>query len=551
MTSSSSTRLPAWRALEAHRPHVATANLRELFAGDPDRFRRFSLQTCDLLLDYSKNRISEETLALLLELAGQAGVEAWRDKMYAGEPINTSEGRAALHVALRHPADRPFPSPQHNVMPSVMEVRAAMRRLSQALVEGRWTGASGKPIGAVVHIGIGGSHLGPAMATRALAARRIGPPVHFVSNLDSAHLVGTLESLNPETTLFIIASKSFGTPECLANAASARAWLLEGRGSGDDAVARHFVAVTAEPERAVAFGIPRDNVLELWDWVGGRYSLWSAVGLPVAFSVGMDAFEELLAGAHEMDRHFREAPLEQNMPVVLGLLGIWYRNFLGAANRAVLPYDYALRDLPAHLQQLEMESTGKRVGRDGEPLGHVTCPVVWGAPGNDAQHAFYQLLHQGTELVPCDFIVAASSQKPLPGHEDGVLANALAQSEALMVGQDANRVREQLTARGLGGAALEAAIPHRLLPGNQPSNTLMYERLTPRRLGTLIALYEHRTFVQSVCWEVNAFDQWGVELGKVLAERLLGELADGADTGEHDASTAGLLAHARRLKGLE
>ena len=548
MTSPVPNHLPAWQALQAHQIQVAPLRLRDLFAGDADRFQRFSLQACDLFLDYSKNRITGDTMALLAELARQTEVEAWRDRMFAGDMVNGSEQRAALHVALRAPAGQPFPAPDRDVMPAVEAARRRMREVSDALRQGRWTGYSGKAISAVVHIGIGGSHLGPEMAVRALTGPGASAPlVRFVSSVDGASLVGALDGLDAETTLFIVASKTFSTAETVENAASARAWLLERGGFPADATRSHFVAVTANAAGARDFGIQDANILPLWDWVGGRFSLCSAIGLPVAVATGMDAFEELLAGAHDMDRHFQSAPLAENMPVVLALIGIWYRNFFAAASRAVLPYDYGLRGFPAYLQQLEMESAGKHVGRGGEALDFATCPVVWGAPGNDAQHSFFQLLHQGSELVPCDFLVSVRGASGLDAHDDALLANAFAQAEALMMGRDASETRAHLESEGLGRAARQALLAQCVFVGNQPSNTLIYECLTPRRLGALIALYEHRLFVQSVCWGVNAFDQWGVELGKELTRSLLTELGGGA-SGNHDASTAGLLAHARRLK---
>jgi glucose-6-phosphate isomerase len=540
--------LPAWQALQAHQTRVAPLHLRELFAADSDRARRFSLQACDLFLDYSKNRITEESMALLVELARQARVEERRDAMYAGDIVNASEQRAALHVALRHPGDTPFPDARSDVMPEVRGARGQMRAISEAIRDGTRTGHSGRPIENVVHIGIGGSHLGAEMAVGALAPLRSGRPgLRFVSGVDAANLLTALDGLDAETTLFIVASKTFSTAESMANAASAVDWLRERTGFPPEAVASHFVAVTANAEGARAFGITAENILPVWDWVGGRFSLCSAMGLPVAVAAGMDAFDEMLAGAHAMDRHFLEASLESNMPVVLGLLGVWYRNFFAAATRAVLPYGYALRAFPAYLQQLEMESAGKHVGAGGEELGLVTCPVVWGASGNDAQHSFFQLLHQGSELVPCDFIVPARGAPAMPAHDDALLANALAQAEALMLGRDAGDTRRRLEAAGLAPEAVKALLPHCVFAGNQPSNTLLYECLTPRCLGALVALYEHRLFVQSVCWGVNAFDQWGVELGKELAQTILAELRDGAG-GSHDASTAGLLERARRAR---
>jgi glucose-6-phosphate isomerase len=549
--------LPAWRALQAHHARLAPLHLRDLFADDARRFQRFSLQACDLFLDYSKNRLTGETLGLLAELARQCEVEAWRERMIAGDRVNASEQRAALHMALRVPAGEVFPSPAGDVVPAVQAARRRMREMSESLRHGRWKGHTGKAISEVVHVGIGGSRLGPEMAVAALAnsansanpapAGPRVPRLRFVSSVSADDLSEALGGLDPETTLFIVVSKSFTTSETMMNASSARAWLLEQGTLSAEAIARHFVAITANAAGAADFGIPESNQLPMWDWVGGRFSVCSSVSLAVAISAGMDGFDELLAGAHDMDRHFLDAPLLENMPIILGLIGVWYRNFFAAPSRAVLPYDYALRGLPAYLQQLEMESAGKQTGRDGEPLDFATCPVVWGASGDDAQHSFFQLLHQGSELVPCDFLVPVRSHAGLAGHDDELLANALAQSEALMRGRDAAETRAYLEARDIGGEALRALLPQCIFKGNQPSNTLLYERLTARRLGALIALYEHRLFVQSVCWGVNAFDQWGVEFGKELARDLRAELGGGA-RGGHDASTAGLLARALGLK---
>ena len=548
MKSPAPNQLPAWHALAAHHAKMAPLHLRDLFADEKDRFRRLSLHACDLFLDYSKNRVSGDTMALLVELARQTGVEDWRDRMFAGDAVNASERRAALHVALRHPGGTPFPDAHSDVMRSVEAARRQMREISEGVRCRTRLGYSGKPIESVVHIGIGGSHLGPEMASRALVdAPSRQPTVRFVSNFDASNLLGAVDGLDAETSLFIVASKTFTTPETMANAASAVEWLLQRGAFPPEAVASHFIAVTANAEGARQFGIPENGIVPIWDWVGGRFSICSAVALPVAVAAGMDAFDEMLAGAHAMDEHFLNAPLAENMPVVLGLLGVWYRNFFAAATRAVLPYDYRLRGFPAYLQQLEMESTGKHVGRDGKELGFATCPVVWGASGNDAQHSFFQLLHQGNALVPCDFLVPVSGAQYHPSHDDALLANALAQSEALMLGRDAGETRAHLEAKGLDAQALEALVPHCVFAGNQPSNTVLYESLTPRRLGALIALYEHRLFVESVCWGVNAFDQWGVELGKELAKNILAELGDGGSTC-HDASTAGLLEMARRLK---
>ena len=540
--------LPAWRALREHQARLAPMHMRALFAADADRFRRFSIAACDLFLDYSKNRIDADTLDLLVALAREVRLEEWRERLFSGEVVNVSEQRAALHVALRHPGGEAFPRPDDDVMPAVEGARRRMGEIAGALRNGTRRGHSGKAIESVVHIGIGGSHLGPQMAVEAMAPPRgRSPLLRFVSSVDAQGLRAALEGLDAERTLFLVASKTFTTGETMANAESAREWLLGQTGFPEAAVAAHFVAITADAGKARRFGVAADAILPIWEWVGGRFSICSAVGLPAAVAAGMDAFEAFLAGARAMDRHFREAPLDENMPVVLGLLGVWYRNFFAAPTRAVLPYDYRLRSLPAYLQQLEMESTGKRVGRDGHTLGFDTCPVVWGGPGNDAQHSFFQMLHQGTALVPCDILAPAAGEPAAPGHDDALLGNALAQGEALMRGRDEAETRAQLEAEGLSGAALEARLPHCVFPGNQPSNTLLYRHLTPRHLGALVALFEHRLFVESVCWGVNAFDQWGVELGKALARTLTAELA-GGPAAPHDASTEGLLETARRLR---
>jgi glucose-6-phosphate isomerase len=538
----------AWAALREHHRAVAGLHLRELFARDPGRFDRLSAQACGLLVDYSKHRVTDETLVRLRGLADAMDLRGWTRRMFDGEPINATEGRAVLHVALRNRSNRPMRVAGEDVMPAVNAVLARMRRLADDVGGGRWLGHTGKPVRSVVNIGIGGSDLGPAMVATALAAHvRPGLTGYFVSNLDGTHLAEILAGLDPETTLFVVESKTFTTQETLTNARSARRWLVERLGD-ERAVARHFVAVSTSAERVREFGIDTDNMFGFWDWVGGRYSVWSAIGLPVALLLGMDGFEDLLAGAHAMDEHFREAPWEANLPVTLGLLGIWYTSLFEAHTHAVLPYDFALRLLPAYLQQLEMESNGKRVSREGQPVVGHTCPVVWGAPGNNGQHAFYQLMHQGTRLVPADFVVAAESQHELPGHQSAVLANALAQTEALMRGRTAEEARAELAAAGLSGEALEAAVPHRVLPGNQPTTTILYRRLTPRVLGALVALYEHKVFVQSVCWGVNAFDQWGVELGKQLARVIQPELEGDRDGSGHDGSTSGLIRAVRALR---
>ena len=507
--------------------------MRALFEEDPERFSRFSLKLGDLLLDYSKNRVTAETMSLLTDLARAADVEGWRRRMFAGERINSTEDRAALHVALRNRSGRPMAVDGVDAMPAVEAVLSRMRAFADALGDGVWKGATGAPISHIVNIGIGGSHLGPAMVVEALTPYhkpRLG--VHFVSNVDGTHIAETLKDLEAATTLFIVASKTFTTVETVANARTARAWLAGAL--GEAAVGRHFAAVTAEAGAAADFGVEAKLVFELWDWVGGRTSLWSAAGLSIAVAVGMDRFEELLDGAHAMDEHFLSAPLEANMPVVLALLGVWYIDFFGAECHAVVPYDQYLRRLPAHLQQLDMESSGKSVTRDGAPAAHATGPVVFGAPGTDGQHAFFQLLHQGTRLIPADFIAAALSHNPVDDHHALLLANFFAQSAALMTGTSATE---------------EARLAsHKASAGNRPSNSILVRRFDARTLGMLIALYEHKVFVQGVIWGINSFDQWGVELGKKLAGTILPELEDGQPVRSHDSSTDGLINYFKDLK---
>ena len=518
--------------------------MRQMFRDDPARFGKFSLRLGDLLLDYSKNRISDETVTLLLALAEQAGLSAAIERMFGGEKINFTERRAALHTALRNRSGRPVQAGGKDVMFDVCRVLEQMRRFSEAVRSGGHRGHTGKRITDIVNIGIGGSDLGPQMACEAL--RPYGSEslrAHFVSNVDGTHLAETLKGLDAETTLFIVSSKTFTTQETLTNARSARTWLVE-KLCDESAVANHFAAVSTNLKATGEFGISPNNVFEFWDWVGGRYSLWSAIGLPIALYIGMDRFEELLDGAHAMDEHFRSAPLDRNMPVLLGLLGVWYGNFFGAASNAVLPYDQYLHRFPAYLQQLEMESNGKRVDRDGNTVDYDTGMVLWGEPGTNGQHAFYQLLHQGTRLVPADFLAPLHSHNPIGEHHAILLANCFAQTEALMIGKTEAEARTELEAQGLNGEALEALLPHKVFPGNRPTNTLLFERLDPHTLGMLIALYEHKVFVQGVVWNINSFDQWGVELGKQLAGRILPELR-GAATAAHDASTAGLIDYFR------
>jgi len=507
------TQSPAWKALQTHHAEIAGLQLRQLFARAPERAQKFRLQAGALLLDYSKHRATETTLALLLDLARQADVEGWRARMFAGQPINNSEGRAVLHVALRA-GQNAFPA-GGDVMPLVRDAQQAMRAFSDAVRSRRLLGHSGKPMRRVINIGIGGSDLGPRMLTQALWRHADAPQsVHFVANADPDDLAHVLAQAEPETTLFIVASKTFTTGETLGNARLARSWLLAVL-KDKAAVNSHFAAATANVKAAAEFGIAPDRCFPLWDWVGGRYSVWSTVGLPLAIAIGMDRFEQLLAGARAMDEHFLAAPLEANMPVLLALLGIWYANFFGARTHAVLPYAEALRELPAYLQQLEMESNGKGVDREGQRVDYATAPVIWGSVGTNSQHAFHQLLHQGTQLVPCDFLVPVESTA-------AAAENALAQAAALMAGRD-------------------AAEPHRRFDGNRPSSTILFKTIDPHTMGQLLALYEHKVFVQGVIWNINSFDQWGVELGKEIA-RTLAQPAAAAAAAGMDASTRALLA---------
>lgn len=530
-----------WLALLRHKDEMKDLPMRDLFRDNPDRFEQMSLRDCGLFLDYSKNRITRETMMLLLELAVSADLSGWIRRMFSGDRINITERRSVLHVALRNRSNRPIYVDAEDVMPAVNAELAKMEQFSNAVRSGGWCGFTGKPVRDVVNIGIGGSNLGPLMVCDALQHYQ-SPDlrVHFVSNVDGTHLVETVKGLDPETTLFIIASKTFTTQETLTNAVSAREWLVEALGD-EAAVAKHFVAVSTNTEKVAEFGIDTDNMFRFWDWVGGRYSLWSVIGLPIAIAIGMDRFYQLLDGAHEMDEHFLNADLSENMPVILALLGIWYANFFNAKTHAVLPYDQYLRHLPAYLQQADMESNGKRVTRFGRPVGYSTGPVVWGAAGTDGQHAFYQLIHQGTQLIPADFIAPINSHNEQADHHYKLLANCFAQTEALMCGKSRDEVAEELEQSDLEVEQVVNLLPHKVFPGNRPTNTILLDKLTPTRLGSLIALYEHKIFVQGIIWRVNSFDQWGVELGKQLAGVILPELQGEVEVGEHDSSTRGLI----------
>ncbi|MGK5497619.1 glucose-6-phosphate isomerase [Streptomyces sp. URMC 125] len=539
-------RMPQWQALARHREELGEVHLRDLFAADPGRAERYTVRVGDLCLDYSKNLVTDETLRLLRELAGAAGVAGLRDAMFRGERINTTEDRAVLHTALRAPRDAVVEVDGENVVPAVHAVLDRMSAFAEAVRSGKWAGHTGRPVRAVVNIGIGGSDLGPAMAYEALRAytdRKLD--VRFVSNVDGSDLHEALQGLDPAETLFVVASKTFTTIETITNATSAKDWLLGGLGAGKEAVAKHFVALSTNAEAVEAFGIDTTNMFEFWDWVGGRYSYDSAIGLSLMIAIGPDRFREMLDGFRTVDEHFRTAPPEENAPLLLGLLGIWYGSFFDAQSHAVLPYSHYLSKFTAYLQQLDMESNGKSVDRRGEPVAWQTGPVVWGTPGTNGQHAYFQLLHQGTRLVPADLIGFA---RPVPGlspelagQHDLLMANLFAQGQALAFGKTAEEVRAE-------GVA-EEQVPHRTFRGNRPTTTILASGLTPSVLGQLVALYEHKVFVQGAVWDIDSFDQWGVELGKVLAKRVEPALTEGAEVEGLDASTAALVARYRDLRG--
>ncbi|MDT8364200.1 MAG: glucose-6-phosphate isomerase [Nitrosomonas sp.] len=537
------TESPAWLALAAHQPKMASQHLYSLFEQDPQRFVKFSRKFGTVFLDFSKQPLDEKTIEHLLALARQQNLQDWIRRMFAGDKVNTTENRAALHIALR--ANTPVYFEGADVMPGINAVLQQMARFVAAVHDHSHRGFSDMPITNVVNIGIGGSDLGPAMVTEALQPYCLPQlKVHFVSNIDGAQLANILRNLDPATTLFVIASKTFTTQETLTNAHSARTWFLE-NGGNEAGISRHFVAVSTNIAAVRQFGIAAENMFIFWDWVGGRYSLWSAIGLPIALAIGMDNFRALLAGARAMDQHFLNTPLEDNLPVLLGLIGIWQINFFQAASHVILPYDQSLGRFPAYLQQLEMESCGKRVTRDGEVVDYSTGVIVWGEPGTNGQHAFYQLLHQGTQVFNADFLAPCNSQHSLPHHHEMLLANFFAQTEALMRGKNAQVVRAELAAQHIQGDQIEQLLPHRIFPGNQGTTSILFDQLDPVTLGALIALYEHKVFVQSVIWNINPFDQWGVELGKQLANNILSELANGQAIAQHDASTRGLMRYFR------
>ncbi len=550
--------LPAWSALEAHRDATADVSLTTLFESDPGRFDALQGEAAGIFIDFSKNHLTRsaagaagDTHALLVQLARESGVEEKRDSMFSGGIVNPTEHRPSLHTALRAPRDADIRVDGDNVVPAIHEVLDRVCAFADRVRSGEWLGFTGKPITDIVNIGIGGSDLGPLMATEALAPflhDRLN--LHFVSNVDGSHLVSTCKRVGPETTLFIIASKTFTTQETLANARSAREWFLESKAQTAD-VAKHFVAVSTNAEAVAEFGIDTDNMFGFWDWVGGRYSLWSAIGLPVVLGIGPENFRQMLSGAHAMDRHFVEAPLESNLPVTLALLTVWYTNFLGCTSHLIAPYDQYLHRFPAYLQQLTMESNGKSVHLDGSRVDVETGPIVWGEPGTNGQHAYFQLIHQGTHVIPTDFIVPLESLNPLGDHHELLLANCFAQSEALMRGKSPDEVRAEMAAAGTSAEEIERLVGHRTFPGDRPSNTITVQRMDPAALGALIVLYEHKVFTEAAIWDIAPFDQWGVELGKQLAKAVLADLVGGRTVTSHDASTNGLLNRATQKRNIQ
>jgi len=536
-----STRTATWKKLKRHHKEIKDLQMKDLFANDSNRFQKFSIQFEDILLDYSKNRITEESMKLLLQLAHQAGLQKGIKAMFSGKAINETENRAVLHVALRNLDGEPMKVNNQNVMPDVIAVLDQMKEFSDQVIKGQWLGYSGKPIQNIVNIGIGGSDLGPVMVTEALKPYKVKHiETYYVSNVDGSHISETLKKVDPETTLFMIASKTFTTQETMANAHTARKWFLE-KGGREEDIAKHFVAISTNEEAATAFGIDLDNIFGFWDWVGGRYSLWSAIGLSICCSLGFDVFYELLEGARSMDLHFRDEKPESNLPVILAVLGIWYNNFFDAETQAILPYNQYLHRFPAYLQQADMESNGKSVDRKGAKLDYQSGPIIWGEPGTNGQHAYYQLIHQGTKLIPCDFLAAANCHHKLADQHNMLMANFFAQTEALMNGKSREEAEEELRAKGIAESEITKIAPFKSFEGNKPSNSILFRKLTPYTLGSLIAMYEHKIFVQGLIWNVFSFDQYGVELGKQLAGKILPELTNSTEVTSHDSSTNGLI----------
>ncbi len=537
----------SWRNLEIHFLSMQATHMNDLFLEDTDRFKKFHIQFNDILVDYSKNIIEKETLRLLMELANEVELKASIEAMFKGLKINQTENRQVLHVALRNRTNEPVLVDGVDVMPEVNRVLEQMKKFSNDLQRGDWKGYSDKPITDIVNIGIGGSDLGPYMVTEALRPYWSTITPHFVSNVDGTHIAEVLKKVNPETTLFIIASKTFTTQETMTNAESAKQWFMEKSG-GKGAVEKHFIAVSTNQKEVTEFGIDPANMFVFWDWVGGRYSLWSSIGLSIVCTIGYENFVKLLEGAHEMDNHFRKEPFEKNIPVILALLGIWYNNFFGAASEAILPYDQYLHCFAAYFQQGNMESNGKSIDRAGQPVNYQTGPIIWGEPGTNGQHAFYQLIHQGTKLIPCDFIAPVKTHNPVGDHHQKLLSNFFAQTEALMRGKTADEVEGELQATGFTNDQIKFHLPYRVFEGNKPTNSILVDQITPRTLGSLIALYEHKIFVQGALWNIFSFDQWGVELGKALAKKILPELSSLDEITSHDSSTNGLINHFKRLK---
>jgi glucose-6-phosphate isomerase len=535
------TKTKSWKRLKEHYRVMKNRRMVDLFDQDTERFSRFSVTFEDMLVDYSKNIMTKETLRLLLGLARECKLKEAIEKMFTGDAINETENRAVLHVALRNRSNNPIEVNGSDVMPEVNAVLGQMKRFSDVVISGDWKGYTGKTISDVVNIGIGGSDLGPVMVTEAL--RPYWKPqirVHFVSNVDGTHIAETLKTVSPETVLFIVASKTFTTQETMTNALTARKWFLDSAKS-ESLVKHHFVAISTNEAEVKKFGIDPENMFKFWNWVGGRYSLWSAIGLSIACTIGFEHFVELLDGAHAMDTHFRETPFEKNIPVLLALIGIWYNNFFGAQTEAILPYDQYMHRFPAYFQQGNMESNGKFVDRSGRVVGYQTGPIIWGEPGTNGQHAFYQLIHQGTKLIPCDFIAPAISHNPIGDHHRILLSNFFAQTEALMKGKTKQEVVEELRRAGVSDEEMMRLVPFRVFKGNRPTNSILVKKITPRTLGSLIAMYEHKIFAQGVIWNIFSFDQWGVELGKQLANKILPELKDEGESASHDASTNGLI----------
>lgn len=543
------TQTQAWKALTAHFESAQDMDLKTLFAEDSQRFAKYSTRFGnDILVDYSKNLVNEETMKHLFALAEETDVKSAIQAMFSGEAINQTEGRSVLHTALRNRSNTPVVVKGEDVMPAVNAVLEKMKSFSERIIGGEWKGFTGKAITDVVNIGIGGSDLGPYMVTEALTPYKNHLTMHFVSNVDGTHIAETLKKVNPETTLFLVASKTFTTQETMTNAHSARDWFLATAGD-EGHVAKHFAALSTNAQAVAEFGIDTDNMFEFWDWVGGRYSLWSAIGLSIILSIGLDNFVELLTGAHEMDKHFVETPFESNIPMILALIGIWYNNFHGAESEAILPYDQYMHRFAAYFQQGNMESNGKFVDRDGNPVTYQTGPIIWGEPGTNGQHAFYQLIHQGTKLIPCDFIAPALTHNAVSDHHQKLMSNFFAQTEALAFGKSAEVVKAEFIKAGKTEEEVAALIPFKVFEGNRPTNSILVKQITPRSLGNLIAMYEHKIFVQGVIWNIFTFDQWGVELGKQLANQILPELADGAQISSHDSSTNGLINAFKAFRG--